>query len=37
MQPIVKIEHCRLRFDSIKHRVDLRQNTGQYKLDGDRT
>lgn len=36
-QPIVKIEHYRLKVDSIKHPVDLRQDTGQYKIDGDRT
>ena len=34
---IVKIEHYRLKADSIKHRVVLRQETGQYKVDGDRT
>ena len=36
-QPIVKIEHDRLKVDSIKHPVVLRQETPQYKLDGDRT
>lgn len=36
-QPIVKIEHYRLKVDSIKHPVDLRQETPPYKLDGDRT
>jgi hypothetical protein len=32
----VKIEHYRLKVDSIKHPVDLRQDMGQYKLDDDR-
>lgn len=36
-QPIVKIEHYRLKLDSVKHPVDLRQDTAQYKLDGDQT
>jgi SNF2 family DNA or RNA helicase len=36
-QPIVKIEHYRLKVDSIKHPVDFRQDKAQYKLDGDQT
>jgi len=36
-QPIVKIEHYRLRVDSMKHPVNLHQETAQYKLDADQT
>ncbi len=32
-----KIEHSRLKVDSIKHPVDLREDTEPYKLDGDWT
>ena len=36
-RPIVKIEHYRVKVDSIKHPVDPQKDTGKYKLDGDRT
>jgi superfamily II DNA or RNA helicase len=36
-QPIVKIEHYRLKVDSLTHPVVLRQDTAQYKLDADRS
>ncbi len=35
-QPIVKVEHYRLKVESITHPVVLRQDTAQYGLDADK-
>ena len=32
-QPIGKVEHYRLKVDSVKHPVELRQDTARYEVD----